>query len=427
MTHPAADNPQQKPDRRVDLKRYAMITAAYWGFTLTDGALRMLVLLHFHELGYSPLQLAFLFLLYEFCGIVTNLVGGWVGARFGLKLTLFLGLGTQVAALLMLSAVQPVWVAWLSISYVMLAQALSGIAKDLTKMSSKSAVKLVVPAEAESALFKWVAILTGSKNALKGVGFFFGGLLLATLGFAGGLWLMAGALAAILLASVLMLDGDFGKSKAKIRFKHLFSKSREINQLSLARVFLFASRDVWFVVALPVFLYEVLGWGFTAIGAFMAGWVIAYGVVQASAPGLVRKTGAVHAARSAVRWGALLALIPAGIAAALLVGTSPSIAVLFGLGLFGIVFAINSSVHSYLILALTDHDQVALNVGFYYMANACGRLLGTLLSGLIYLLGGLEATLWASAVMIAIAVVSVAPLGKAKALADSSTLNPKGA
>lgn len=412
------------PDRRVDLRRYALVTAAYWGFTLTDGALRMLVLLHFHELGYSPLELAFLFLLYECCGVVTNLVGGWVGARFGLKLTLFLGLGVQVAALLMLSAVQPGWVAWASIAYVMLAQALSGVAKDLTKMSSKSAVKLVVPADAESALFRWVALLTGSKNALKGVGFFLGGLLLGTLGFAGGLWLMAGALAAVLVASILLLEGDFGRSKAKVRFRHLLSKSREINLLSLARVFLFASRDVWFVVALPVFLYEVLGWGFTGIGGFMAGWVIAYGVVQASAPRLIRKAGPTAAARSAVQWGLVLAVLPAAIAVALYAGLPAAAAVLVGLGLFGIVFAINSSVHSYLILALTDHDQVALNVGFYYMANACGRLLGTLLSGLVYLLGGLEATLWCSAAMIAVAVAAVAPLGRAEASAGSAAPAP---
>ncbi|MFI4859862.1 MAG: organoarsenical effux MFS transporter ArsJ [Phycisphaerales bacterium JB063] len=425
MTPPAPPANHTAPG--VDLKRYALVTAAYWGFTLTDGALRMLVLLHFHELGYSPLQLAFLFLLYEVCGIATNLVGGWIGARFGLKLTLFLGLGTQVAALLMLSAVQPGWVGWLSISYVMLAQALSGVAKDLTKMSSKSAVKLVVPAEAESALFKWVAILTGSKNALKGVGFFVGGLLLTTLGFAGGLWLMAGALAAVLLMSALLIKGDFGRSNAKVKFKHLFSKSREINLLSLARLFLFASRDVWFVVALPVFLYEVLGWGFTGIGAFMAGWVIAYGFVQAAAPSMVPKAGAAPAARSAVRWGALLALIPAGIGVALLTGISPSLAVLAGLALFGVVFAINSSIHSYLILALTDHDQVALNVGFYYMANACGRLLGTLLSGLVYLLGGLEATLFASAAMIAIAVVTTARLDKFKTLSQYSSPHPLGA
>jgi predicted MFS family arabinose efflux permease len=409
MTEPASASNQS-----VDLKRYAMVTAAYWGFTLTDGALRMLVLLHFHELGYSPLQLAFLFLLYEFCGIVTNLVGGWVGAKFGLKITLFLGLGVQIVALLMLSAVQPGWVAWVSIVYVMLAQALSGVAKDLTKMSSKSAVKLVVPAGSESALFKWVAILTGSKNALKGVGFFLGGLLLGTLGFVGGLWLMAGGLAVILLTMVLMLEGDFGRSKAAVRFQHLFAKSREINLLSLARVFLFASRDVWFVVGLPVFLYEVLGWSFTGIGGFMAGWVIAYGIVQASAPKFLSEAGPQTGSRDALIWGGALAVIPALIAIALHLGFYPTASLLIGLGLFGVVFAVNSSLHSYLILAFTDHDKVALNVGFYYMANACGRLLGTLLSGLVYLAGGLQACLWASAAMIVIAAVGIAPLSRTK-------------
>lgn len=400
------------PTSNVDLKRYAMVTAAYWGFTLTDGALRMLVLLHFHELGYSPLQLAFLFLLYEFCGIITNLVGGWAGAKFGLKITLFLGLGVQIVALLMLSAVQPGWVAWVSIVYVMLAQALSGIAKDLTKMSSKSAVKLVVPVGSESALFKWVAILTGSKNALKGVGFFLGGLLLATLGFAGGLWVMAGGLVVILFASVLLLDGDFGKSKAAVKFQHVLSKSREINLLSFARVFLFASRDVWFVVGLPVFLYEVLGWSFTGIGGFMAGWVIAYGLVQAAAPKFLRKAGPTSGSRDALLWGAVLLVIPAVIAVALHLGFYPTTSLLIGLGLFGLVFAVNSSLHSYLILAFTDHDKVALNVGFYYMANACGRLLGTLLSGLVYLAGGLQACLWASTAMIIIAALGIAPLSR---------------
>lgn len=419
LEHPEPADAPSLPG--VDLKRYALVTAAYWGFTLTDGALRMLVLLYFHALGYSPLQLAFLFLLYEFCGVVTNLVGGWAGARFGLKLTLFLGLSIQIVALLMLSGVQPGWVAWLSIGYVMLAQALSGVAKDLTKMSSKSAVKLIVPpgAGAESALFRWVAVLTGSKNALKGVGFFLGGLLLATAGFVGALWWMAGGLAAVLLLSVLMLEGDFGKSKAKTKFTELFAKSREINRLSAARVFLFGARDVWFVVALPVFLVEVLGWGFTGVGGFMAGWVIAYGFVQAAAPKLFREHGPAAGARAAWAWGVALALVPAGIATGLHLGAHPAWVVLGGLAVFGAVFAINSSVHSYLILAYTDGDRVALNVGFYYMANAWGRLLGTLLSGLVYLAGGLVACLWVSAAMVALAALFVLPLGQATSTSSS--------
>jgi predicted MFS family arabinose efflux permease len=388
----------------MDARNYAIVTAAYWGFTLTDGALRMLVLLHFHTLGYSPVQLAFLFLLYEFFGIVTNLFGGWIGSRVGLKVTLFAGLATQVVALVMLSLVQPGWAAALSVAYVMAAQALSGIAKDLTKMSSKSAVKLLVPdvdSDADSGkLFKWVAILTGSKNALKGAGFLLGGVLLGWLGFAVSLWAMAGGLALVLFAGLCCLEGDIGKSKAKAKFSQLFSKSPEINALSAARFFLFASRDIWFVVGLPVFLRATLGWSFAGVGGFMAAWVIGYGVVQACAPGFVRGS-----ARSALVWGTLLALVTVAIAVAVQFEFYPNIVILGGLAVFGVVFAVNSAVHSYLILAYTDKDQVALNVGFYYMANACGRLVGTLLSGLLYVAAGLSGCLWASAGFVLAAAV----------------------
>ena len=388
----------------MDVRSYSLVTAAYWAFTLTDGALRMLVLLHFHDLGYSSLDLAFLFLLYEFFGILTNLFGGWIGSRLGLRVTLFAGLAIQIVALAMLSAVSAEWVRWLSVAYVMSAQALSGIAKDLTKMSSKSAIKLVVASDNQSALFKWVALLTGSKNALKGVGFFLGGLLLSALGFQGSLWAMAAALCVVLLSSVLTLAHDIGKSKEKVKFSQLFSKSREINVLSLARLFLFASRDVWFVVGLPVFLYESLHWTFTGIGGFLAAWVIGYGCVQAVVPRFVSKTAAlaeiVHAARV---WGFVLAAISAAIALAVQYDFHPALAVLGGLALFAVAFAVNSSVHSYLILAFTDSDKVALNVGFYYMANAIGRLTGTLLSGLVFMWFGLSGCLWVSTVLVVLA------------------------
>jgi len=390
----------------MNIRSYSIVTASYWGFTLTDGALRMLVLLHFHALGYSPVQLAFLFLLYEFCGVLTNLLGGWIGSRVGLKATLFAGLTLQVVALLMLSWLSPAWTTVLSVSYVMASQALSGIAKDLTKMSSKSAVKLLV-SDDSGELFKWVSILTGSKNTLKGVGFFLGGVLLTWLGFVHALWLMAGALTIVLLAALLFLKEDMGKSKRKVKFIQLFSKSREINWLSAARFFLFASRDVWFVVALPVFLTDIFDWSASEVGSFMAAWVIGYGVVQASAPKLIRNLDPRHAA---VQWGVLLALATIALAAAIHAGFYPMASILLGLGLFGIIFAVNSAIHSYLILAFTDDDQVALNVGFYYMANAWGRLIGTLLSGLIYLFGGLSACLWSSAAMITAAVVLTLPL-----------------
>lgn len=385
------------------LRDYAIVTSAYWGFTLTDGALRMLVLLHFHQLGYTPFQLAFLFVLYEFFGIVTNLFGGYLGARFGLRWTLYGGLTLQILALTMLSLLRPEWALGLSVAYVVAAQGLAGIAKDLTKMSSKSAIKLVVPGGSNSTLFRWVAILTGSKNALKGLGFFVGGLLLSTVGFQAGLWIMAGGLALVLLGALLLLRGDLGRSKAKPKFSQLLSKTGEINWLSAARFFLFGARDVWFVVAVPVFLYSQLGWTFVQVGTFLASWVIGYGIVQAAAPAVIKRSpdGRSAETRGARFWAAVLALVPVAIVAALEGGADPGLAIIAGLLLFGAVFAVNSSVHSYLILAYSDGDKVALNVGFYYMANAGGRLVGSLLSGLVYQVAGLYGCLLTASSMVA--------------------------
>ncbi|MFM2045722.1 MAG: organoarsenical effux transporter ArsJ [Pseudomonadota bacterium] len=391
------------------LRDYAIVTAAYWGFTLTDGALRMLVLLHFHKLGYTPFQLAFLFVLYEFFGIVTNLFGGYLGARFGLRWTLYAGLTLQVGALVMLSLLDPGWAVMASVAYVVAAQGLAGIAKDLTKMSSKSAIKLVVADGSgqggnNGTLFRWVAVLTGSKNALKGLGFFVGGLLLSTVGFQGGLWIMAGALAIVLAGAVLLLRGDLGRSKAKPKFTQLLSKTGAINWLSAARFFLFGARDVWFVVGVPVFLYSQLGWTFVQVGTFLAAWVIGYGFVQAAAPALVRRSpdGRSAETRAARLWALILALVPAAMVAALQMGAPAGPAIIGGLLLFGVVFAVNSSVHSYLILAYSDGDKVALNVGFYYMANAGGRLVGSLLSGLVYQYAGIIGCLLTASAMVAV-------------------------
>jgi len=388
-----------------DIRNYAVVTAAYWGFTLSDGALRMLVLLHFHTLGYTPFQLATLFLLYEFMGMVTNLVGGWIASRFGLRLTLFVGLALQVAALLALSALDPEWPAALSVLYVLIVQGVSGVAKDFSKMSSKSAIKLVVPEDSHSVLFKWVALLTGSKNALKGVGFFLGGLLLAVMGFVQALWLMAACLAVILVVAALMLPGEMGVAKAKTKFTAILSKSRPINLLSSARVFLFGARDVWFVVGLPVFLYDVLGWSFTEVGTFMASWVIGYGMVQAAAPRMTKRSedGRSTEIKAAMNWVFALAGVTSLLALAINANADPTWTLIGGLAVFGFLFAVNSSLHSYLILALTDSDDVALNVGFYYMANAAGRLGGTLLSGVAYQWGGLVACLAAAATLLMIA------------------------
>ncbi len=384
----------------IALRNYAVVTAAYWAFTLTDGALRMLVLLHFHERGYAPVQLAFLFVFYEFFGVITNLFGGYAAARFGLKMTLTGGLLLQVVALVGLAFMQPSWPLAASVAYVMAAQALSGIAKDLTKMSAKSSVKVLVPHDARGTLFKWVALLTGSKNALKGVGFFLGGVLLTALSFRGALFAMAVAVLLVLVATQLSLPGDLGRPKAKPKFTGLLSKNRAVNVLSAARFFLFGARDVWFVVGVPVFLSEGLQWSFASVGAFLALWVIGYGAIQSFSPVLIRKwtRGTAPEGRSAQVLAFILAAVTAGIAVALQSGANPLLVLVGGLGIFGVVFAVNSSVHSYLILAYSEGDKVAMSVGFYYMANAGGRLAGTVLSGLLFQQGGVPACLWGSAV-----------------------------
>jgi predicted MFS family arabinose efflux permease len=302
----------------------------------------------------------------------------------------------------------------LSVGWVMAAQALSGIAKDLNKMSAKSAIKLLVPANAQGTLYRWVALLTGSKNALKGAGFFLGGALLTVLGFQGAAASMAISLLLVWLLSLMLLKADLGKSKSKPKFTELFSKSPAINRLSLARMLLFGARDVWFVVALPVFLSQTLDWDAWQTGGFLAGWIIAYGFVQAMAPRL-QSFGSGSGSgqhypdgRSAMRWAVLLTVIPATIA--LLLGTAlPAGTVLIGgLMIFGVVFAMNSALHSFLIVSYAREEGVSLDVGFYYMANAMGRLIGTLLSGWLFQTAGLAACLWVSALFLLLtSVVSI--------------------
>ena len=391
----------------TNIRNYIVVTAAYWGFTLTDGALRMLVLLHFHTLGYSPFELAVLFLLYELMGIVTNLIGGWLGSRFGVKLTLLSGLALQVFSLFLLSLLNPLWSAILSLVFVLFAQGLSGVAKDLLKMSSKSAIKLVVPKSNHSTLFRLVALLTGSKNALKGIGFFLGGVLLSVCGFVYALWIMAGALFALLILSGWLLPSSMGKASAKAKFKEIFSKSRPINILSMARVFLFGARDVWFVVALPVFLLSELNWSFKAVGGFLALWIIGYGIVQSLAPSLIKSSEDGHSKelKYASAWMVILCLVTSTITLAIELQFHITLSLLFGLTIFGFCFAVNSALHSYLILNFSNVDNVALSVGFYYSANAAGRLLGTLLSGITYQIAGLTGALAVALSMLIIAAV----------------------
>ncbi|WP_144394500.1 organoarsenical effux MFS transporter ArsJ [Pleionea sediminis] len=381
------------------IKQYLIVTFNYWAFTLTDGALRMLVVLHFHNLGYSALEVAMLFLFYEFFGVVTNLLGGYLGARIGLNKTMNIGLFLQIVALSMLL----VPTEYLVVIWVMSAQAVSGIAKDLNKMSAKSAIKTFVsPEESKhsSKLYRWVAALTGSKNALKGVGFFLGGFLLTTLGFHNAISIMAIMLFIIWILSLVLLKKDLGKAKSKPKFKQLFSKSRAINVLSAARFFLFASRDVWFVVALPVYFSTQLNWSHTEIGSFFAVWIIGYGIVQALAPKITHRrlevSNEFDSDKKAFLWVLPLMIIPGSLAFILNTQPSSSWVLTIGLITFAIFFAINSALHSFLIVHHASDEGISLDVGFYYMANAAGRLIGTVLSGIAYQVYGLTACLWIS-------------------------------
>ncbi len=406
-------------DRPEGLSAYIAVTAAYWAFMLTDGALRMLVLLHFHTLGFSPVQLAYLFVLYEFAGMVTNLAAGWIAARFGLTSTLYAGLGLQVVALLALTQLDPNWAIGASVAFVMIVQGASGVAKDLAKMSSKSAVKLLAPTKG-GGLFRWVAVLTGSKNAVKGLGFLLGAAMLAKLGFQAAIIVMAVVLAVILFAVIRFMPPGLPKGRKGAKFSEVFSKSANVNWLSAARVFLFGARDVWFVVGIPIYFYAVLSDGteegnraaFFMIGTFMAFWIILYGVIQANAPKILRASDRsegdlIRAARS---WAAMLFCVPAALTLAVLLSSGPetwlTITLVLGLLVFGAIFAVNSSLHSYLILAFTKSERVTMDVGFYYMANATGRLLGTVLSGFTYQVGGLPLVLGTAAVMVALAALT---------------------
>ena len=379
-----------------EVRQYLIVTGNYWAFTLTDGALRMLVVLHFYGLGYSPLEIAVLFLFYELFGVITNLIGGWLGAHLGLNRIMNIGLFMQIVALSMLL----VPATMLTVPWVMAAQALSGIAKDLNKMSAKSAIKLLVPPDAQARLYQWIAILTGSKNALKGAGFFLGGGLLTLYGFEGAVLGMVATLSLVWVFSLLSLKETLGKTSSKLKFTEIFSKSRAVNVLSAARMFLFGARDVWFVVGLPVYLTDAFGWGHWAVGGFLALWIIGYGVVQGFAPRFTGRRGRTPGGRHAQQWALALAIVPALIALALTLQWHPQLALFTGLLIFGVLFAVNSSLHSYLIVSYAREDAVSLDVGFYYMANAMGRLMGTVLSGWLYQDFGLPGCLWVSAAFV---------------------------
>jgi MFS family permease len=410
-----------------NVREYAVVTGTYWVFTLTDGALRMLVLLHLHELGYSPIEIATLFLLYELFGVITNLVGGWLGARYGLRSTLFSGLSLQIAAFALLAA----RAGDLTLGLVMVAQAMSGTAKDLTKMSAKSYVKLVVPEGDARGLMRWVALLTGSKNTLKGAGFFLGGALLGVLGFRGACLAMAAGLGAALVSSFLLLPPAAGRAATKVRLSEVISRDARVNWLSASRLFLFGARDIWFVLALPIFLSSALGWTHAGVGAFLALWVIGYGLVQAAAPSYVGGGGAAGRAPPGAGtlgvWTLALVIPLGGMLAALSLGASAAASLVVGLVAFAVIFATDSAIHSYLIVSYADAERVSLSVGFYYMANAAGRLIGTVLSGALFQvagegLDGLLVCLAGSLLLVIVSAVLCVPLRAAERRAPSEPI-----
>ena len=376
----------------TSISHYLIVTSSYLGFTLSDGALRMLVLFYFFKLGFSSLTLALLFLLYEFAGVVANLGGGWLTTRFGIRIMLLVGLSLQIIGLIFLSLLDPSFDYILSIIWVLAAQGISGLAKDFTKTASKSAIKSM-EVDGRQGLFYWVSWFTGSKNAMKGIGFFLGGILLTKFGFQNSLWVMAGSLGLVLLLVSFLLPKNLGTSRPSGRIKELFSKSPEVNKIALARIFLFGGRDIWFVVAIPIFLYTN-GWDFWEVGGFLAGWTVFYGLVQAIAPNIMHVTNKEKtvSSTSILVWSISLALVSLFLLCIMSAKTD-LLLLLSGLILFGFVFAINSSLHSFLIVAYAGSKKAAEDIGFYYAANAAGRLFGTFLSGLLFQLGGVLACL----------------------------------
>lgn len=394
---------------RVD---YAVVTAGYWAFTLSDGALRMLVLLHLYAAGSSPLELLLMLLPYELAGVATNLAGGFLGARFGLKPTLLAGLLLQVLACGLLLATTPP-----AMALVMATQLMSGIAKDLTKTGAKSYVKLLAGPGDHGGLFRLVALLTGSKNALKGLGFFAGGALLATVGFAGAMLALGALLLLAALLAVATLPAAAGRAPAKPRLRELFAHEAWLNWLAAARLFLFGSRDAWFAIALPLFLVAEAGWSAAGTSAFLAAWVVGYGAVQAAAPLLLRPGDAAAGGRITAALTAALA-VPLLLASALLAtGLPPGAVLAAALLLYGVLFALDSSLHSWLVVA-RGGEAVALQVGFYYAANAAGRVAGLCASALLFQgfgegRAGMQACLGGAAVAVALAALCSLPLRRA--------------
>ena len=360
-----------------DRRGYLLVTLCYWAFTLSDGALRMLVLMHLHAQGQTAWALALILLPYEVAGVATNLLGGYLNARVGMKATLTLGLALQVAACIMLAS-DP---ANMSVLFVAASQCLSGVAKDMAKTSAKSYVKALRTPGDSAGLFRWVAWMTGSKNAMKGAGFFVGGALLSCAGFRATNYGIAALLALFTCAAAWTLPRVPGRRGVTIG--SVLTHDARMWWLSVARMFLFGSRDAWFAVALPLFLIRS-GWPQPAVGGALAAWVILYGAIQSATPRLTGARTASAGTRWALTWTSLLLAPLATGALALPSSARPVLLATLTLVAYGAVFAVTSSLHSWLVVALHDDDRNAERVGFYYAANAAGRVLGTLASGLFF-------------------------------------------
>lgn len=421
--------------RSEALRPFVIISSSYLLFTITDGAIRMIVLLHAYNKSFSALQVAIMFTLYELAGVFTNLAAGFMGAKWGIKFTLIIGLSLQIFSYGLLFGWQDDWTKQQAIVYVTIAQMFAGVAKDLTKLGGKTVTKLVTPEEKTTKLFKLVSLITGWKNSLKGVGYFLGSALLAV-SYELALSVMMVLVVLAMPWAIFGLDRELGTAKSKnASWKDVFKlDNTNLNYLCLARLFLFASRDFWFEVPLPFFLRSPsceglgidtclvdsdcvtnavcgvesmlceninagggcggLGADRVVVGALLGGYIILYGQVQSWTPQLV--TGPLDQTPpnklTEVLWGllnclpTLLMAIAAMWAPAFQDGNQSAMTgwIIFSVVMFAIVFAINSSIHSFLVVSYAKMDKVAVSVGFYYMSNALGRLLGTLGSGILY-------------------------------------------
>lgn len=406
------------------LKPFVVISSSYLLFTITDGGVRTIVLFNAFERDFTAFQVSLMFVLYELAGVVTNFLAGIAGARWGLRSTLLAGLCLQVVGIGMLFGWQKSFTKTEAIIFVTVAQMLSGIAKDLVKLGGKAVTKLVTPEGKEGRLFKMVSMITGLKNSLKGVGMFIGAALVQVTYF-GALGTMLGIVLLAVPWAVLSLESDLGRMRREnITLSSIFKKNHNVNFLSAARFFLFASRDAWFEVPLPFYLRspEGFGWERAAAGAFLGGWVIMYGQVQSWTPQLFSKPLRQFPANKyhATLWVAILLVIPALLGSVMQFsdvfqsGTSQAAKiaiVVVALVAFAVVFAVNSSIHSYLVVKYSEGDKVAMNVGFYYMSNAAGRLIGTLVGGALFqwvgddFNDGLAACFWFSVALTAATIV----------------------